>query len=236
MTDSPETEQAKQEIADAQQAQTLREQITKFASDACYYGNVDRGWANQHLRALGAELIPGQNEYEISSPVSGNIVRTITGNTRAEAAQKFTTWLASATQKDTGSNVRMVGINPADEAPTFVSGPEDVSDEPVADFSLAELKAGIRTMLKRGIGEQDWGQSYAANAVEAMGLDALGAVHHRTLSVPVAGTSSVTVLMFADDDDATAVEVAARKAAKYMQLSVRPEEIGKPYMNPADAE
>ncbi len=227
--ENTEVEAAKDAYAEATQAQKLREVLTSYAQGAVKYGNVDRDWINDWLMRLGADPVTGYAEYRINTPITGLYGKTISASTRGEALEKFKKHMAcvqNAGKIDPNYSGRVYAVE-FDGEPTFFSGPQDPPTGKVdKEIGVDGLKAGIREMLMRGVTEQGWGHKWALDASDAMGLEPMPALVHRTVSVPVSGTAEVTVPVF-EGDGPVDVQAAATAAVARMQLvSVKPDEVG----------
>lgn len=218
-------------FADVEKAEFLRQQINAFATGAVKYGSVDRDWTNQRLNRLGAPLVTGQAKYQINVPIEGSYGTTVVAGSRAEALEKFTAYVVAIQaagemrSRHCGEGVYDITVTGGD--PVFYSGPEDVVlDESTPPPALPQLRDGIRQMLKDGIATQGWDRGYAEQAIDAMGLDPLPAAHFKTVSVPVSGTTELSVLVFDDEDDDVVQDKVATIMGRAKDVLVAPEEMG----------
>lgn len=238
-----ETEYAdKDAYTEAIQAQDLRDKITDHATRATKYG-VDRDWANEWLRRLGANQITGTAEYRMNVPLTGSYGWRCKAGSRAEAAQRFLEQVQriASTGRITadGSYDNVYDVH-FDEPVTasdvvFYAGPEDPAEstEPVPGLDV--LKVEIRKMLMEGVSQRNWGYRYAQQALRAMGLDELPARVDHTVSIPVSGVARVTVQVFEGDLAEVIQKAAASKVAQLgSSLVVQPEEVGEAVLDEDD--
>lgn len=234
----------KDAYTEALQAQDLRDKITDYATRATKHG-VDRDWANEWLRRLGANQITGTAEYRMNVPLTGSYGWRCKAGSRAEAAQRFLEQVQriASTGKITADgsydNVYDVHFNePVTTADVvFYAGPEDPAESTEPVPGLDALKGEIRKMIKEGVAEKSWGYRYAQQALHAMGLDELPARVNHTVSIPVSGFARVTVQAFEGDLAETVQKAAASKVAQLAPggLVVKPEEVGEAVLD-EDAE
>lgn len=215
--------------ADAQAAEKLRNQISHYATAAVHYAKVDRDWVNARLNRMGAPLVTGLARYQINVPITGSLGTTVTASTRAEALEKFQDVVENvkAASQVTGRYLGVYNVQFGDADPVFFTGPQDMEPYEGSVPGLDALKTAIRDMLKEGVTSQGWGHNYAVQAVAEMGLEALPALHTKTVEVPVSGTTQIGVLVFSDADDETIQASAAAMVARSAHLSVKPEEVGE---------
>jgi phage host-nuclease inhibitor protein Gam len=238
--ENPEVEAGKDAFAEAQQAEDLRRSITERTTAAVKYGHVDRDWANGWLDRLGVELVTGEAQYKINVPIVGSYGTTVTATSRTEALEKFNQYaakVAAAGQVTDGQHCQGVyNIELVTGAePVFFSGPQDPDPQtPAKTPGLDALKDGIRQMLKQGVTEQGWGITYAADALDAMGLPPLPLLEYRTVNVPVSGTAQVTVAAFVGDEDEKVQRVAAGAMRRTKQVVIEPDEIGTAFASRPD--
>lgn len=239
--ESPEVEQAKDEFADAQKAEILRQHISQYAVGAVKYGAVARDWVNGWLVRLGAQPVGGQSTYQINVRIDGSYGTTVNAGSRVEALEKFNQYVAAmlaagqVRTKHCGEGV--YGVTLVGEKPVFFSGPEDPdpqADVPVPD--LTGLKAGIRDMLKEGITGHGWGYGYAQEQLNEMGLESLPTQIYRTVNVPVSGVAQMSFLAFEGDDDDEVMQSAVRAIVRTGNpVMVKPDEIGEAFaLRPAN--
>lgn len=230
------------DFAEAAAAATLRESITKYATNAVVHGAVARDWVNARLSQLGAELVVAPAAYQICTPITGNYGATVTANSRPEALEEFAQYVAAVPgpgkgEFRSGANGQGVyGIQFVEGAETFHSGPEDFQDvgvEPVP--GLDDLKAGIRQLIKDAVSEQGWSVHHAYNQLNHMGLDPLPSRVEKTVLVPVSGTATFYVTVFAGDDDEAVQAAAAGIVRRSGSVVVVPDEIGWVSERGADA-
>jgi len=215
-------------FAEAQKAESLRQQITQYAAAAVRYGRVDRNWVNTWLVRLGAQPIPGGAKYQINMPVTGVFGKTVYASTRAEALEKFNQEVgrvAAAGQITDGKCDNVYDVQFLGWVPTFFSGPEDLPESDTVP-GLDALKDDIRRMLKQGVSEQGWGHSYAVDALATLGLAPLPALVHKTVSVPVGGVARLDVNVFEGDDDEVVQAAAASVMARTKMINIKPDEVG----------
>lgn len=215
----------------ALEAQDLRTKIGMYASSAVQHAHVDRDWVNGWLAKLGVPKITGQSEYRINIAITGNYGRRVTAASRAEATKQFMAEVerVAATGKITLANEgrydNVYDLVVTGDAPVFHSGPEDQTTDAVT-LTPDELKAGIRQMLKEGVAEKGWGLTYANAALENLGLESLPKMTHRTVEVPITGTTKVGLTVYEDDSDEDLRRAAARYLTGRTSVSVQPVEIG----------
>lgn len=227
-----EFEITKDPYVDAQLAEKLRSRISQYAASAVQYGNVDRGWANTKLAQIGAIPLTGRSSYQINVPITGLYGRTIAANSRVEALTKFKEHIARVTRTgrittamDRYDSVYAVKFTP-DQEPTFASGPvdPDLGDYPVLD--LEGVKTAIRSMIMEGVAEQGWGHGYAAEALDDMHLEAMPALIHVMVEVPVTGVTTVGVTVFEGDNEIDIQAAVKASMARSGTVAVKPEEVG----------
>lgn len=233
----------KDAYTEALQAQDLRDKITDYATRATKHG-VDRDWANEWLRRLGANQITGTAEYRMNVPLTGSYGWRCKAGSRAEAAQRFLEQVQriASTGKITADgsydNVYDVHFNePVTAADVvFYAAPEDPAESTEPVPGLDALKVEIREMLMEGVSQRNWGYRYAQQALRAMGLDELPARVNHTVSIPVSGVTRVTVQVFEGDLAEVIQKAAASKVAQLgSSLVVQPEEVGEAVLD-EDAE
>jgi len=231
MTDYPD----KDAYTDALIANELREKLNAWTASAVNHG-VDSKWANTWLAKLGAPKITSTNEYRMNVPITALLGWRCTATNRAQAAEQFLEHIQAVLSRGSYTDCTinygeavydMKTTEPvtADDV-VFYSGPEDTPDTDNPAVGLDELKTGIRQMLKEGVTQQNWGISYAQNALVDMGLATLPPLHARTVSVPVTGTARITIQGFATDDDEAVRAVVAAKLKRLGSVYLQPEEIG----------
>lgn len=218
-----------------QAAETLRSKLHIWTESAVSREpGVDREWANTWLARLGVTPVIGKSEYRLNTPVTGYFGYTIVATSRAEAQKIFKQLVDKVAQAGKISSdvvycpaVYDVEFPNPDEV-TFFAGPADPamgpSPEQVPD---AELPVQIRQMLIEGVMEQNWGYTYARNALKDMGLPKLPDIGYRTVDVPVSGTAQVQIRVFEDSDDAAVQRIVAAQLRNSGQVAIKPEEMGE---------
>lgn len=226
--EDPDVEVGKDAFAEAQKAESLRQQIAQYGAAAVRYGHVDRTWVNTWLVRFGAPIVAGGAKYQLNAPITGVFGKTVYASTRAEALEKFNqeiTRVGNAGQVTDGKCDGVYGVQFTGESPTFFSGPADLPEQGAAP-GLDALKVDIRQMLKQGVSEQGWGHSYAVEAVTVMGLEPLPALIHKTVEVPVGGVARLDVTVFEGDDDEVVQHVVGGVMARAKQVTITPDEVG----------
>jgi hypothetical protein len=201
-------EETVKDFGEAQQAHELRKQITEYAEEAAYSG-VDRDWVNRRLVAIGAQALEKFNQYLQNIIDQGEIAGFHYGD-------------------------GVYYVQSAGEA-QFFSGPEDppvVDPDNIPD--LAGTREGIRALLKDAVTSQGWGYSYAASALEDMGLEPLPKLVPRTVQVPVSGTAQMKVMVFEGDDDEAVRKAVQGHIRSTGSVSVVPDEVGAPFTDRSD--
>lgn len=197
--------------------QTMRTLLHEAARNAVYYGDTDKNWANSWLARLGAETINVKSEYRINVPITGVYGRRITASSRAEALRVFQSHVervakaGKITADGSYDNVYKVALNPAAGDVQFYSGPEDADTEAALELDEDGLKQQIRAMLREGVSTQSWRLDYANDTLGQMGVDPLPEVVQKTVDVPVMGTATVSVIVFADEQNDADVREKAKK-------------------------
>lgn len=230
-------EETVKDFGEAQQAHELRKQITEYAEEAAYSG-VDRDWVNRRLVAIGAQPVTGTAKYQINAPITGAYGTTVTAASRAEALEKFNQYLQNIIDQGEIAGFHygdgVYYVQSAGEA-QFFSGPEDppvVDPDNIPD--LAGTREGIRALLKDAVTSQGWGYSYAASALEDMGLEPLPKLVPRTVQVPVSGTAQMKVMVFEGDDDEAVRKAVQGHIRSTGSVSVVPDEVGAPFTDRSD--
>lgn len=217
------------EYTNAQQAETLREQATDFATAAVQWGKVDRDWVNGHLIRMGAQPVTVAAQYKINIPITGLLGLTVEAKSRAEALARFNDNLLKTVADGRVNGFFSVFDPQVHGELTFHSGPEDPQqpDENAPTLDAQGVRDAIRAMLKEGVSSQGWGHSYAQTALDDMGIEQLPALTTKTVQVPVSGTASVLVRVFEGDDDETVQKVTHDTIARSRRVVVdKPDEVG----------
>ena len=232
MTENHETESADDAFAEAQKVQLLRQKIHTYARGAVECGGVDRDWVNQRLNRIGADLVTGDVQYQINTPIIGNYGTTIVAPNRVTALAKFNEIVEQIVAKgeirnrNYGQGVYGVKLNPAAGGAQFFSGPEDVVSEESPFQTLEAVRAAIRSMIKDAVVEQGWGHYHAERQLEELGLEPLPKLVSRTVQVPVSGMASLHISVYENADDADVQAVTATLMGRMSQVIVSPDEIG----------
>lgn len=226
--ENPEVEKAKDEFAEAVEAQVLRTKLTQHATGFANHGG-DRDWTNTQLARLGADQIHGRSEYRMNAPITGDFGWRCTATSRAEALERFKEQIARVAEAGKitadGSYDNVYGVKFIGE-PQFHSGPEDPGTDDAEDFTLDELKAAVRLMFKQGVSAHGWSLRRANQSLSAMGVDALPEATVKTVKVPVSGVVEIGVHVFEGDDDAVVQAAAAGVVARQGSVYFKPEEVG----------
>lgn len=213
----------------AQQAQNLRETFRGIAHNAVTYAHINMDWVNASLAALGIQPIGGKAEYRMKVAITGAYGWRVKAGSRAEAMEQFKRNVARVASAGKivadGSYDNVYDLEVVGE-PEFYAGPEDPEVTDPDSFTLDELKAGIRDMLKEGVRLHGWGHSYAVEAAEQLGLESLPSLVTKTVEVPVSGVYKTTVQMFADDGDEAVQERVKAVMAAVEMVPVKAEEVG----------
>lgn len=225
---NPEVEKAKDEFAEAVEAQSLRSALTQHATGFANHGG-DRDWTNTQLVRLGAHPIQGRSEYRMNAPITGVFGWRCTATSRAEALDRFKEQIARVTEAGKitadGSYDNVYQLAFIGE-PQFHSGPEDPGTDDAEVFTLDELKAAVRLMFKQGVSAHGWSLRRANQSLSAMGLDALPEATVKAVKVPVSGTVELAVTVFEDDNDADVQAATAGVLARQGSVYLKPEEVG----------
>lgn len=225
-------DQDPQASIDQQERDTIHSVVWNATVRAVRHGHVDRDWANGWLQSLGIKTLPGGSTYRINVPITGHYGHTVQAANRTEALAKFkshVTRVAQAGQVTDGNCDGVYGIQFQDGyEPVFFSGPQDPGEDVPGERSITELRAAVVRMLKEGVAEYGWNPDYANATLTDLGLPLLPECHVQSVTVPVAGTAHISVLVFDGDSPEQVAAKAQRMAMAGHALVVQPEEVGEP--------
>lgn len=189
--------------------------LRKSLRTSCEY-YVRNGYArvNDNLAALGVPRVPVSTEGEVRVPVTAVLVFSFNANDNEGLLAEATKYLEYNKKSSYIEYGKVATLETAGELTVTkpIPGPGDVDPQPEGetyDDFVKRVYAEARALVTSGICSSE-----IDKVLRHAGLKAMPRRETRYFDVPVTGTSRISVTVFADDTEETALQEAIKYAEK----------------------